>query len=219
MPLLELWSSNPATIGQFSIEQIVKTAGSGNLQDGSDCANELHAYLLEVSSDKLAEYIDTCLTAHFPNSGRVLQDLVNELGRRLDYKVSNGRYQGTVNTIGYDGIWVSPEGHSIVVEVKTTDAYGVPREAPEGRRTTATCFGVDRCGTRGHWRTRSAGSRFATCMGYAADKHGRANQARSVKRRSRGTRNGPKDTELALADGIHPARSNGGRHVHHSKGR
>ena len=134
MPLLELWSSNPATIGQFSIEQIVKTAGSGNLQDGSDCANELHAYLLEVSSDKLAEYIDTCLTAHFPNSGRVLQDLVNELGRRLDYKVSNGRYQGTVNTIGYDGIWVSPEGHSIVVEVKTTDAYRISLDTIAGYR-------------------------------------------------------------------------------------
>jgi len=134
MPLLELWSSNPATIGQFSIEQIVKTAGSGNLQDGSDCAKELHAYLLEVSSDKLAEYIDTCLTAHFPNSGRVLQDLVNELGRRLDYKVSNGRYQGTVNTIGYDGIWVSPEGHSIVVEVKTTDAYRISLDTIAGYR-------------------------------------------------------------------------------------
>jgi hypothetical protein len=55
----------------------------------------------------------------------VLQDLVNELGRRLDYKVTSGRYQGTSNTIGYDGTWTSPEGHTIVVEVKTTDAYRV----------------------------------------------------------------------------------------------
>jgi len=115
MPLLELWSSNPATISQFTIEQIVKTSGSGTLQDASDCSSELRTYLLEVSSEKLAEYIDTCLTAHFPNSGRVLQDLINELGRRLDYEVTNGRYQGTVNAIGYDGIWVSPEGQSIVV--------------------------------------------------------------------------------------------------------
>lgn len=55
----------------------------------------------------------------------VLQDLVNELGRRLDFKVTNGRYQGTTNTIGYDGIWTSPEGHIIVVEIKTTDAYRI----------------------------------------------------------------------------------------------
>ena len=94
MPLLELWSSNPATISQFTIEQIVKTAGSGTLRDGSDCARELRLYLLEVSSEKLTEYIDDCLTAHLPNSGQVLQDLVNELGRRLDYEVTNGRYQG-----------------------------------------------------------------------------------------------------------------------------
>jgi hypothetical protein len=134
MPLLELWSSNPATISQFTIEQIVKTSGSGTLQDASDCSSELRTYLLEVSSEKLAEYIDTCLTAHFPNSGRVLQDLINELGRRLDYKVTNGRYQGTVNAIGYDGIWVSPEGQSIVVEVKTTDAYRISLDTIAGYR-------------------------------------------------------------------------------------
>ena len=33
-------------------------------------------------------------------SGMVLQDLVNELGRRLDYGVTNGRYQGTTISIG-----------------------------------------------------------------------------------------------------------------------
>jgi hypothetical protein len=55
----------------------------------------------------------------------VLQDIVNELGRRLEYRVTNGRYQGTVNAIGFDGLWISPEGHTIVVEVKTTDAYRI----------------------------------------------------------------------------------------------
>jgi len=63
-----------------------------------------------------------------------LQDLVNELGRRLDYDVSNGRYQGTVNAIGYDGIWVSPENHTVVVEVKTTDAYRISLDTIAGYR-------------------------------------------------------------------------------------
>lgn len=55
----------------------------------------------------------------------MLQDLVNELGRRLEYDVSNGHYQGTPTKIGFDGIWRSPEEHTIVAEVKTTDAYRI----------------------------------------------------------------------------------------------
>jgi hypothetical protein len=134
MPLLALWSSNPSAIGQFSVEQIVATAGSGELRDNSDCAQELREYLSQVTSQKLAEYIDRCLTSHFIKSGSVLQDLVNELGRRLDYKVTNGRYQGTVNSIGYDGIWASPEGSTVIVEVKTTDAYRISLETIAGYR-------------------------------------------------------------------------------------
>lgn len=64
----------------------------------------------------------------------VLQDLVNELGRRLDYVVTNGRYQGTSNSIGFDGIWKS-EGHTIIVEVKTTDAYRIPLDKIATYRT------------------------------------------------------------------------------------
>jgi transposase len=99
MPLLALWSSNPNAIGQFTIEQIVAAAGSGDLRDNSDCAQELREYLSQVTSQKLAEYVERCLSAHFSKSGGVLQDLINELGRRLDYKVTNGRYQGTINLI------------------------------------------------------------------------------------------------------------------------
>jgi hypothetical protein len=54
----------------------------------------------------------------------VLQDLVNELGRRLEYAVTNGDYRGKVNAIGFDGIWKA-EAWSLVVEVKTTDAYRI----------------------------------------------------------------------------------------------
>jgi hypothetical protein len=134
MPLLELWSSNPAAIGQVTIEQIVATAGSGELRDESACSQELRRYLTEVPSWKLAEYVDRCLASHFAKGGMVLQDLINELGRRLDYNVTNGRYQGTVNAVGYDGIWVSPEGHTIIAEVKTTDAYRISLDTIAGYR-------------------------------------------------------------------------------------
>jgi hypothetical protein len=125
MPLIALWSSNRTAIDEFSIEQVVTAAGDGNLRDGSLCSQELRAYLSEISSSKLSQYVEHCLSHHFSKGGMVLQDLVNELGRRLDYRVTNGRYQGTSNTIGYDGIWISPEGHAIVAEVKTTDAYRI----------------------------------------------------------------------------------------------
>jgi hypothetical protein len=126
MPLLAFWESNPDEVGQTSIEQIVAMAGDGNLRDGSHCSVELRAYLTQADTKKLAEYIDHCLSTSFSKGGLVFQDLVNELGRRLDYKVMNGRYQGTINAIGFDGIWTSPEGHTIVAEVKTTDAYRIP---------------------------------------------------------------------------------------------
>ena len=143
MPLLALWSSNPNAIGEASIEQIVAIAGDGNLKDGSSCSAELREYLSQTDSEKLASYVEHCLSSAFPKSGLVLQDLVNELGRRLDYKVANGKYQGTSTTIGYDGIWTSPEGHTIVAEVKTTDTYRIALDSIAGYRQrllTANAF-------------------------------------------------------------------------------
>lgn len=125
MPLISLWKSNAHAVSQLTIEQIVSTAGDGNLRDGSACADELRTYLAEVPSQTLGSYIEHCLSSAFKPGGMVLQDLVNEIGRRLDYQVSNGRYQGVQGAIGYDGLWRSPEGNDLVVEVKTTDAYRV----------------------------------------------------------------------------------------------
>jgi hypothetical protein len=123
MPLLAFWSSNPKEVSDSSIEQIVAMAGDGNLKDNSQCSSEFREYLTQADSIKLGSYIEHCLSSTYPKSGLVFQDLVNELARRLDYKVINGRYQGTSNSVGFDGIWVSPEGHAIIAEVKTTDAY------------------------------------------------------------------------------------------------
>jgi hypothetical protein len=134
MPLLVLWSSNPKAISEASVEQIVAIAGDGNLRDTSSCSTELREYFSQTDSEKLSIYVEQCLTAGFNKSGFVLQDLVNELGRRLDYTVANGRYQGTATNIGSDGIWTSPEGRSIVVEVKTTDAYRIPLDTLAGYR-------------------------------------------------------------------------------------
>jgi hypothetical protein len=102
MPLISLWNANPAAIGQLTIEQIVATAGDGSLRDGSECSHELRTYLSNVPTTCLADYVEHCLSSSFTRGGMVLQDLVNEIGRRLDYDVENGRYQGTTTAIGYD---------------------------------------------------------------------------------------------------------------------
>lgn len=142
MPLLALWGSNPEAVTQLSIEQIVATAGDGKLRDDSDCSRELRQYLSQASSDRLAEFAEHCLATPFLKSGLVLQDVVNEPGRRLEYKATNGRYQGTSNAVGYDGIWASPEGSAVVVEVKTTDAYRIALDTIAGYRDKLVAAGT-----------------------------------------------------------------------------
>lgn len=142
MPLLALWASNPEAVTQLSVEQVVATAGDGKLRDDSDCSRELRQYLSQVTTERLAAYAEHCLATPFPKSGLVLQDVVNELGRRLEYKATNGRYQGTTNAVGFDGIWVSPEQSAIVVEVKTTDAYRIALDTIAGYRDKLQAAGA-----------------------------------------------------------------------------
>jgi len=125
MALLDLWKSNSAQLESYNIRQIVAFAGDGKLSDGSDCAVEFREYLANVGSTKLCDYINHCLNESFQDSGFVLQDLVNELGRRLDFDVDNGRYRGVKGRIGFDGLWHSPESTHIVAEVKISDAYRI----------------------------------------------------------------------------------------------
>jgi hypothetical protein len=123
MPLIDIWKADKSSVLQMTIEQIASIAGDGKLADNSICQTELRHYLNEASTDSLAEYANYCLENSFTKSGQVLQDVINELGRRLEYVVENGRYQGVKNAIGFDGIWMDDVQWSLIVEVKTTDAY------------------------------------------------------------------------------------------------
>jgi len=95
-----------------------------SLKDGSEGSKAFRQFLSEIDSTKLASYATFCLENTFPDSGQVLQDVVNEMGKRLGFAVENGRYRGVRNDIGYDGIWTA-NGSSLVIEVKTTDAYTI----------------------------------------------------------------------------------------------
>jgi hypothetical protein len=125
MPLIEIWNAAPKTIQGMLLPAIVNIATNGHiLRDGSIGSQEFRQYLTEINSEKLSEYANYCIENAFPDSGQILQDVVNEIGRRLGFVAENGRYRGVRNDIGFDGIWTANE-QSLVIEVKTTDAYTI----------------------------------------------------------------------------------------------
>jgi hypothetical protein len=124
LDLIELAKQNASSVEKYTIQQIVGICGDGNLRDSSDCSKQLREFLAIQSSERLATYARFCLDEGFNRSGFVLQDIINEVGKRLGYTVQNGRYQGVINQVGYDGLWFDGK-HHIVIEVKTTDTYRI----------------------------------------------------------------------------------------------
>jgi hypothetical protein len=128
MALLHFWKTNLGIVLSRTVQQVVSNAGDGNLRDGSAASQEFREFLKLPPSEALFSYARQCLENPFPKSGCVLQDIVNEFGRRLDFDAEDGLYQGKRHTIGFDGIWRSRGEPEIIIEVKTTDAYTVRLE-------------------------------------------------------------------------------------------
>ena len=103
--LLDIWLGKKDFLESKTVEQLVSIAGDGRLKDGSDTSSQLRELFSNVPSNLLARYISECLSSAFDQSGLVLQDLVNELGRRLGFDVEHGYYRGSSSRIGHDGIW------------------------------------------------------------------------------------------------------------------
>ncbi len=128
MSLADLWSISREQLEGKQVRQIIAFAGGGQLTDGGAGASEFREFLGLVPSDYLSRYAEECLSESFTGSGFALQDVVNQIGRRLGYTVIDGRYRGTTNQVGFDGLWNFPDGHTVVAEVKTTDAYRIDLE-------------------------------------------------------------------------------------------
>lgn len=126
MSLIQIWKENPSVLRDKRVAQIVGFAGDGKLGDSNSAPEEFRAFLARIPRDVLSQYANDCLENSFKDSGLALQDIVNEIAKRLGFDVEAGRYRGIKNDIGHDGIWTGPDGHSIVAEVKTTDAYRLP---------------------------------------------------------------------------------------------
>lgn len=116
--LYSIWKEDPARVREKRVDQIIGFAGDGKLGDNNTAPAEFRAFLSRVPSDLLARYADDCLTSSFRDSGLALQDIVNEIARRLGFGVEPGRYRGSRREIGHDGIWTGPDGHEIVAEMR-----------------------------------------------------------------------------------------------------
>src|SRR5579859_1804673 len=115
MALLSFWKSNKEEVLRQTIEQVVSNAGDGSLRDETECSNEFRGFLKVVPSEQLFGYARHCLETAFNKSGLVLQDIVNELGRRLDFEVEDGLYQGKKTVVGFDGIWRYKEQPDLII--------------------------------------------------------------------------------------------------------
>ncbi len=124
MPLSNLWKSSQDEIARMHLRQIVALAGSGSLGDGNEASAEFRDLLSEVPEHSLVCWARDAVEEGFQESGFALQDLVNEIGKRLGFAVSHGRYRGRRRT-GFDGLWTAPSGHCLVVETKTSDTYPI----------------------------------------------------------------------------------------------
>lgn len=128
MPLLSFWKTAKDEVLKMTIEQVVSSAGNGILHDYSTCSDEFRQFLKEAPIERLFDYARHCLEISFNKSGLILQDIVNEFGRRLEFEVENGLYQGKKTAIGYDGIWRAKGEPDLIIEVKTTDYVTVRLE-------------------------------------------------------------------------------------------
>jgi hypothetical protein len=121
--LLDIWLEQKSFFQTKTIEQLISIAGDGRLRDGNETSIQLQEVLSNLPGDRIEAYIDHCLSHAFQHSGLALQDLVNEVGRRLGFTVEPGYYRGGKSRIGFDGIWRADDGFAFIIEVKTTDAY------------------------------------------------------------------------------------------------
>ena len=135
MPLITLWRATPKAVLEMTLPTVVRMASDpdNSLRDGSPGSLDFRQFLTEIDSKKLSSFATYCLENPFTDSGQVLQDIVNEIGRRMGFVAENGRYRGVRNDIGYDGIWRSGS-KNLVVEVKTTDAYTISLDVIVGYR-------------------------------------------------------------------------------------
>lgn len=136
--LTSLYTAVSSTIMNIGLRQAVTLAGDGYFLH-EESYLDFREYLEMIDLGTMERFIDEALSDNkidkFQERGYALQDIVNEIGRRLGYKVTNGLYKGTKGEEnGLDGLWESVDGTFIVMESKTTDSYSIDIKAIQSYR-------------------------------------------------------------------------------------
>lgn len=125
MSNIPLWQQDKKNFKEKTIDQILAFCGTGKLGNNNKTSLELQRFLDSMSPEMLKKYANDCLITPFKDSGLVLQDIINQIGKRIGFNVTYGLYRGVQGENGFDGLWKAMDGHNIVIEVKTTDTYRI----------------------------------------------------------------------------------------------
>jgi hypothetical protein len=121
----ELWENNPEHFDNKTLFQILAFTADGKLSDGNSTSKQFREWIEYLHPDKLSDYINECLDSSEHNSYRALQDLINEIGKKLGFDVEFGLYKGKPNHIGNDGLWKYGDTHTFLIETKTTTTFPI----------------------------------------------------------------------------------------------
>lgn len=113
---------------ELTLDRIVNLAGDWT--DDSRASEQFRDIIEDeqTTTEEIEAYLHEAIAGSNKYHNKALQDLVNNLGRRLGFETEYGVYQGRSDTIGYDGHWISTatgaETH-LIVETKTNTAYSI----------------------------------------------------------------------------------------------
>ena len=115
-------------MSQISLSQLLDLVGDLKDDTTPNNASERFRKYIQGNIHKVEElraYVEEALSQSGDQFNKALQDLINHIGQLLGFEVTYGRYRGVRGENGFDGLWCSQTGWSIVVETKTTDAYSI----------------------------------------------------------------------------------------------
>ena len=113
---------DPSKVIGKSITQVVTMLADGKLTDKGQTAPAFRDFLNNCRIDQLETYINQMVTE--ASDGKIFQDIVNTIGKKIGFEVVHGLYHGKKNAIGFDGLWQHRD-LNLVIECKTTDAYRI----------------------------------------------------------------------------------------------
>jgi hypothetical protein len=85
--ILSIYQNNNLVIEEKTLSQILAFTGDGKLKDNNKTSIDFREFLDEIPSQLITQFANNCLTDGFTDSGLALQDIINQIGKRLSYTV------------------------------------------------------------------------------------------------------------------------------------